>query len=291
MSTQSAQCATTVVKALTDIVGAAWRRSGIVLAAASVALILPAGNCRAESSKTSTKSNTCVACHRTAETAKEFAPWAQDQFLHWYGAVHGQKAVTCEKCHGGDPKHPDKNGAHRDIVPSRDTKSPVYFKNLPETCGKCHKAVSDQFATSKHYRELKDDRLAPSCTTCHGFEMDVGSVNPLQLAGRCSLCHNTDDPGVKPEVAEAARKALEHVLDTERELEQAVIAVGLLGDGSSCAARIMLRIDEGKRQLRLSSRHWHAFDLDAFEKELTAVRSIAEQARKEALAKIGAEKP
>jgi len=134
--------------------------------------------------------NSCVDCHQRAETVTALPAWYQDQFVHWYGSVHGQKGVTCEKCHGVDASHTNKMLAHQSVKSSSDPQSPIYYKNLPETCGACHTTISQQFVQSRHYENLKADRLAPTCTTCHGFQMDVGGVAPLQIVGRCKMCHS-----------------------------------------------------------------------------------------------------
>jgi len=256
------------------------------------ALILPVPYGRAESKPTKAETNTCVACHRTAAAAASFGSRTQDQFLHWYGAVHGRKGVTCENCHGGDPKNPDKNGAHRGVLSTRDPKSPVYFKNVPRTCGRCHREVFRQFTTSKHYRDLKNDSRAPICITCHGFKMDIDVINPLQIAGRCSLCHNNTESGVEPDVAEEARNALEQVLQTKTALDEASVAVKFMGDpGSPATDAIIRRVEEGRQQLKFSAPHWHAFDLGKFATELTAIQASAREARDQALAKIREKTP
>jgi len=151
----------------------------------------------------SSPKNTCVECHSRGETVGAFPSWAQDFFLHWYGAVHGKAGVTCDDCHGGNPAADKKKASHVGVFKSKNPRSMVYYKNLPKTCGTCHKDVAGQFSASHHSKNLVKENLAPSCTTCHGFEMEIEAVNPLQLAGRCSLCHAVG-ASAKPAAAEQA---------------------------------------------------------------------------------------
>ncbi len=215
--------------------------------------------------------NSCVDCHKQAETLQTLPSWYQDQYLHWYGSIHGQKGVTCEKCHGGDSSQMDKKLAHQGVVPASDSKSPVYYTNVPETCGACHKKVYQQFVQSRHYKNLKSDRLAPTCTTCHGLQMDIGAVMPLQLAGRCPICHNPQK-GVKPEVAELARKTLEEVTLTDRSIQKAQAAIELAREQGQKPADAEQRLKTARVRLKMTGAMWHSFRLNEFNRELKDIQ-------------------
>jgi len=104
-----------------------------------------------------------------------------------YGSVHGRKEITCDKCHKGDPSKADKRQSHKGVKKPGDSEGSVFYKNLSETCGFCHKEVYQEFIRCGHYQNLKADRLASTCTTCHGFQMDIQEIEPLRLAGRCTI--------------------------------------------------------------------------------------------------------
>lgn len=222
--------------------------------------------------------NACVECHGRPETMKAMPAWYQDAFIHWYGSVHGRKGVTCEKCHRGDPTQTDKAAAHQGVGNSTDLMSPLYYKNLPGTCGTCHRGIYQQFVGSRHYKSLKADRMAPSCTTCHGFRMDIGQVVPLQLAGRCALCHNREERGVKPEVVDLARKALEEIGQAEHEIQKARVVIELArGEGREPKeAEELVKTAQGR--LKKTGELWHSFRLDVFQRELTEIRAVAGKA-------------
>jgi hypothetical protein len=226
--------------------------------------------------------NSCVACHRQAGTLKALPAWYQDAYVHWYGSVHGKKGVTCDRCHGGDPGQADKKKAHLGILPSTDSKSPIYYKNLPETCGGCHKEVYRAFSQSRHYQNLKADRLAPTCTTCHGFQMDIGPVSRLQMAGRCPVCHNPQK-GVKPEVVELTRRILEKTVQTEQAIENAQAALELAGKAGKKAKGAENKIRLARKRLEGTGTYWHRFQLADFDRELSDIESEAREASDAAL--------
>jgi len=221
--------------------------------------------------------NSCVECHKEAAAGNGLQIWYQNQFIHWYGSVHGRKGVACEKCHGGDPAGTDKKQAHRGVKSSKDPQSPIYYKNLPETCGSCHKGVYQQFVQSRHYKNLKAERLAPTCTTCHGFEMDIGAVRPLQLVGRCTICHNPQR-GVKPEVADLARQSLEDVTQVELGIQKAQTVIDLAREGGLEPKNAEEQLRIARSRLEKTPELWHTFQLDAFKKELMEIRELAGKA-------------
>jgi hypothetical protein len=220
--------------------------------------------------------NSCVGCHQQAGTLSALPAWYQDAYVHWYGSVHGKKGVTCDKCHGGDPGKADKKKAHLGILPSSDSKSPIYYKNIPETCGSCHKEVYRAFSQSRHYRNLKADRLAPTCTTCHGFQMDIGPVSRLQMAGRCQFCHNPQK-GIKPEIVEQTRRILEKTVQTEQAIEKAQTAVELAGEQGAKAKGAENKLRLARKRLEGTGAFWHRFQLADFDRELSDIESEARE--------------
>ena len=66
-----------------------------------------------------TEENLCVSCHR----AQELPISLGHTFADWRGSAHGEGGIGCEKCHGGDPRVPDKHKAHQGMLPASDSKS------------------------------------------------------------------------------------------------------------------------------------------------------------------------
>ncbi|MFN7181293.1 MAG: cytochrome c3 family protein [Planctomycetota bacterium] len=140
----------------------------------------------------------CSKCHSDIEYIKQFNPrLPTDQFYSYQTSIHGKrlkegdrKVASCVSCHN----------AHG-IRFIKDPASPVYPKNIPNTCSRCHSdeeymkgynIPTNQFKNytqSKHGQMLLEqgDITAPNCATCHGSH---GAVPPgvsavYQICGQC----------------------------------------------------------------------------------------------------------
>jgi len=74
------------------------------------------------------------------------------------------------------------------VVRSTKPESPVYYRRLPETCGKCHQDEKNAFLKSRHYQRLEKNGKSPTCTTCHGV-MKGTVLSSRDLDQTCNLCH------------------------------------------------------------------------------------------------------
>ncbi len=139
---------------------------------------------------------TCGACHSNTKGMEALGVRQSnplENFLksdHWKSVEGGVtlKAATCADCHG----------AHK-ILSATDPQSPVYKRNVPATCGKCHKGVEDQYVKSVHGKSLAaGHNEAPSCADCHG-EHDIENKTRKTskvFAGNlatmtCGECHSS----------------------------------------------------------------------------------------------------
>ncbi|HQJ46856.1 MAG TPA: cytochrome b/b6 domain-containing protein, partial [Ignavibacteriaceae bacterium] len=85
------------------------------------------------------------------------------------------------------------------ILKPTDSRSSVYRLNIPNTCGKCHSAIKNEFLESIHGQlVIKGNGDAPSCTNCHGEHNilrvdDPNSPVAFQNLSRqvCSPCHES----------------------------------------------------------------------------------------------------
>ncbi len=133
---------------------------------------------------------------------------ASDNFQQWSESIHSQYFVTCDQCHGGNPKANTKADAHSTKKNITDPGSPIYFKNIPETCGKCHTEELDNFKNTMHYQRLQAETKAPSCINCHqphSFKV----LKASELTPLCSVCHNQIDQPSTANVPKDAKLALE----------------------------------------------------------------------------------
>ncbi len=138
----------------------------------------------------------CAGCHADASRMRPFG-LQTDQYAQYQKSQHGQllaqgdtHVAVCTDCHG----------THR-IMARGDPSSPVFARNIPATCGRCHadsqlmaayKLPSDQlekFRTSVHGVALFVDQhpLAPTCATCHGSH---GAADAQNITAACGHCHS-----------------------------------------------------------------------------------------------------
>ena len=119
---------------------------------------------------------TCARCHADPKVVRRHpfsvpAPVAAyKQSGHYRALSAGGVALapSCTDCHGS-----------HDLRPARDTASPIYWRNVPETCGKCHAGILDVYQGSVHgHASALGVREAPVCTDCHGEHEIRGPKDP-----------------------------------------------------------------------------------------------------------------
>ncbi len=140
---------------------------------------------------------TCAQCHADPKIAKKYDISISDPLAAYRESVHGLAvlsehnfaAANCVSCHGG-----------HSIRSMGDPASPIFWKNVPETCGQCHQDIYKTYTESVHWRAAKKGiRDAPVCTDCHG-EHSVKSpddpespVHPLRVSDKtCERCHASE---------------------------------------------------------------------------------------------------
>jgi len=132
------------------------------------------------------RGNGCVECHSRLTTPLEIT----SHFYDWLGSRHEVAGISCDKCHGGNPRMRDLPSAHAGVLSPDVAESSLHSKRLISTCGDCHAQISTAFSESTHYRKLDGEAGAPSCTTCHQH-MATSVINwPPQTVKLCASCHN-----------------------------------------------------------------------------------------------------
>jgi uncharacterized protein with PIN domain len=133
----------------------------------------------------------CARCHREGQKAAVRYTGRQHEIIqHYTESIHGKGLLksgltvtaTCTSCHT----------AHG-ILPRSDPESSVNPKNVPETCGRCHHGIQEQFVRSVHSVSMTKTRQElPVCSDCHsahsirrtdqdGFRLDI--------MNKCGRCH------------------------------------------------------------------------------------------------------
>jgi Cytochrome c3 len=148
---------------------------------------------------------------------------AKSNYEQWTNSKHALFNVTCDNCHGGNTSSDVKEMAHAGVSRSSESNSSVFYRNVPDTCGKCHKDELNQFKDSKHYQRLKALKQAPSCDTCH-MPHEFSVLNASEFQDLCSSCHNIDMK-IAPDVPDKAVNAFENAEKLKNEIRTADVAI------------------------------------------------------------------
>ena len=142
-------------------------------------------------SSTHGKEFSCVDCH---EDIKDITHSSQKpdridcQSCHKKENRHGKEgSIPCKSCH---PPHL--------IFPTNDSRSSVNWKNLGDTCGKCHRlqdkekglfAFLKSFQIASHPKQNFAKVVGKNmCVACHQGEAAHGESEPINDQ-RCGTCH------------------------------------------------------------------------------------------------------
>jgi len=135
---------------------------------------------------------TCGSCHSQKFVMEDGGLSEQmvasyEQSVHGHAVANGsEKAAVCTDCHGT-----------HEILDAKDSKSPIFKFNVPQTCGQCHNQISKEFQQSIHGQAIAQGNWqAPVCTDCHGIHSikahndpnsPVSAQNVAQVT--CARCH------------------------------------------------------------------------------------------------------
>lgn len=195
--------------------------------------------------------NSCATCHSQLPSGS----FVGIKSHSWKGSIHQRHGVTCDKCHGGNPRVLEQKTAHIGVFGSGDIRSTVYFKNIPSTCGKCHGAEFYKFTQSLHYKRLESEGKGPECVTCHG-SMVTFILTPDTIAAVCERCHNAR-MGHLPDIPQKA-KAVLLLLTENSALIEANVKLHHPVEGTEGAGALR----DARSSLHSAMLDWHKFDLD-----------------------------
>lgn len=207
--------------------------------------------------------NQCVSCHldRVETSSSQSLSLARDHLDDWDRSVHAASDVGCDACHGGNPRAQSEVEAHERILSSTNPAGPVYFRNLPDTCGGCHAPQLEAFETSRHYGLLQAGvRRAPTCGTCHGA---VAARFPATrgIESVCASCHGQD--GSAPMSEYQAQVGLMRALiqDNRYQLALARTVIGHIRDPERREA-LDAAYRDAAAPLDDATAAWHSFTFD-----------------------------
>ena len=130
---------------------------------------------------------TCGKCHGDATMARQHH--LANVYPQYMDSIHGYAvsqegllvAANCASCHG----------SHH-VLSHTNPLSPTYKTTIPETCGKCHAGIRDQYMAGVHGKALAAGNLkAPGCTDCHTAHT-IATPTMAQSTPMCGSCHQAE---------------------------------------------------------------------------------------------------
>ncbi len=192
---------------------------------------------------------------------------ATDNFQQWSESGHSAYYVTCDACHGGNPRAKTEAEAHASMKSVKDENSSIYFKNIPETCGKCHAEELDHFKNTMHYQRLKSESRAPSCVTCHQPHT-FSVLKASELTPLCSVCHNSVDQIAAANVPKDAKNALEKASELQEEVRKAKNDVADAKSKGKDVTSAQSDLDKATAVMDNVPSLWHSFNLMDFDQQV-----------------------
>lgn len=253
----------------------------------------------------SASENSCIDCHKTLtpflEEQKRFnqiriqhlernvgcslecheervRKLATANYQQWSESVHALKGITCEACHGGDPKQATKEKAHTNFKNATDPDSPVYYTNVPKTCGKCHSRELTNFENSKHFQMLEALKLAPTCTTCH-VPHTFTVMNPEEFRQSCGNCHSVYKKVAPYDIPLKAEDMLRKVNKLKFNIETARQDIFWAKKNGTDVTQAEAYTDNALKTLGNLAPMWHEFNLTHFEDEIDSANREVKNAQ------------
>ncbi|MEW6071166.1 MAG: cytochrome b/b6 domain-containing protein [Planctomycetota bacterium] len=143
--------------------------------------------------------HTCGRCHENLDLTTKYMILLDHPVEIYEASVHGQAArggvylaATCNDCHS------TAGTSHKILAPSYPDSSINHF-NIPATCGKCHRAVENDYWEGIHGQlARRGETDAPVCTTCHGEHGILSPDDPRSPVSKakvaeatCAPCHGS----------------------------------------------------------------------------------------------------
>lgn len=197
---------------------------------------------------------------------------ATDNYQQWSESGHALKGISCEACHGGDPKQSTKEKAHAGITNNTDPQSPVYYTNVPNTCGKCHPKELNNFENSTHYKKLEALQLAPSCTTCH-HPHTFTILSTEDFRNSCGTCHSIYKKVAPYDIPLKAEDLLRKVNKLKFNIDNTRQDIFWAKKNGTDVGKAEMSTDNALKTLGNLAPMWHEFNLTHFEDEINSANS------------------
>ena len=138
---------------------------------------------------------TCARCHANANLNERHNFSVNAPVEAYWQSTHFRN-LTDSKKHYADCV--DCHGSHG-LKAASDPSSTIYWRNIPQTCGKCHSDIQQTYQVSVHGKAVdRGVRQSPVCTDCHGEHEIRGPKDLKSLVNKahvsettCVWCHES----------------------------------------------------------------------------------------------------
>ena len=190
----------------------------LVVVLAVVALALGAAPSRADGSE-----STCVTCHEVDIDEVLALPVPE-----WRESVHAAHWVSCDACHGGDPRIEDADESMSEEAGFMDLPS---WSEMAAHCGMCHEAIAESWQDGRYGLAVAAGQRPPTCATCHmqdGHRTVEAAPEQLAPAATCESCPALEDAPAFEEQLRAVRRDEARVAESIARVEGLGLAAGKL---------------------------------------------------------------
>lgn len=133
--------------------------------------------------------STCVTCHE-AEIDEALAVPVPE----WRDSVHAAHLVSCDACHGGDPRLEDGDDSMSEEAGFLEIPS---WTEMADHCGVCHEAIAASFTVGRFGRGIEAGVRVATCATCHmqdGHRTVAARPEEIVTDETCPGCPSVGDP-------------------------------------------------------------------------------------------------
>ncbi len=132
--------------------------------------------------------STCVTCHEVEISEPLAIPVPE-----WRESVHAEHLVSCDACHGGDPRLEDGDESMSEKAGFLDDPS---WTEMADYCGVCHEAIAESFTAGRFGRAILEGIRVATCATCHmqdGHRTLASVPEEIVTAETCPGCPSVAD--------------------------------------------------------------------------------------------------
>lgn len=133
--------------------------------------------------------STCVTCHE-AEIDEALAISVPE----WRESIHAEYLVSCDACHGGDPRLEDADESMSEEAGFLDNPS---WTEMADYCGVCHEAIAESFTAGRFGSAILEGVRVATCATCHmrdGHRIVASIPAEIVTSETCPGCPSVADP-------------------------------------------------------------------------------------------------